>query len=152
VVIPLVTHGVSVISRLQMWTQPLWLFMLVLSFVYVLVRDPAAFAGVMHYAGDKDAVGGFNLHIFGAGLSVGIALIKLVVISQLKINVTNAYAGSLAWSNFFSRLAHSHPGRVVWVMVSRFLRRAGEQLHRLPEPQRPDARRKPGQRQTGAGR
>src|SRR6185436_20486266 len=39
----------------------------------------------------------------------------LVVVSQLKINVTNAYAGSLAWSNFFARLTHSHPGRVVWV-------------------------------------
>jgi hypothetical protein len=33
-----------------------------------------------------------------------------VVVSQLKINVMNAYAGSLAWSNFFSRLTHSHPG------------------------------------------
>jgi signal transduction histidine kinase len=41
-----------------------------------------------------------------------------VVISQLKINVTNAYAGSLAWSNFFSRLTHSHPGRVVWVVFN----------------------------------
>ncbi len=41
-----------------------------------------------------------------------------VVISQLKINVTNAYAGSLAWSNFFSRLTHSHPGRVVWVLFN----------------------------------
>ncbi|MES1191287.1 MAG: ATP-binding protein [Steroidobacter sp.] len=38
-----------------------------------------------------------------------------VVLSQVKINVTNAYAGSLAWSNFFSRLTHSHPGRVVWL-------------------------------------
>ena len=38
-----------------------------------------------------------------------------VVVSQLKINVMNAYAGSLAWSNFFSRLTHSHPGRVVWL-------------------------------------
>jgi hypothetical protein len=27
-----------------------------------------------------------------------------VILSQLKINVTNAYAGSIAWSNFFSRL------------------------------------------------
>ncbi len=42
VVIPLVTHGVSVISRLQVWTQPLWLVMLVVPFVYVLVRDPGA--------------------------------------------------------------------------------------------------------------
>ncbi|MEX1167766.1 MAG: ATP-binding protein, partial [Hydrogenophaga sp.] len=41
-----------------------------------------------------------------------------VVISQMKINVTNAYAGSLAWSNFFSRLTHSHPGRVVWVVFN----------------------------------
>ncbi|MEL6337927.1 MAG: ATP-binding protein, partial [Pseudomonadota bacterium] len=38
-----------------------------------------------------------------------------VIISQLKINVTNAYAGSIAWSNFFSRLTHQHPGRVVWL-------------------------------------
>ena len=41
-----------------------------------------------------------------------------MVISQLKINVTNAYAGSLAWSNFFSRLTHSHPGRVVWLVFN----------------------------------
>jgi purine-cytosine permease-like protein len=44
--------------------------------------------------------------------------VLFVVISQLKINVTNAYAGSLAWSNFFSRLTHSHPGRVVWLVFN----------------------------------
>ena len=44
--------------------------------------------------------------------------VLLVVISQIKINVTNAYAGSLAWSNFFSRLTHSHPGRVVWLVFN----------------------------------
>ena len=42
----------------------------------------------------------------------------LVVVSQLKINVTNAYAGSLAWSNFFARVTHSHPGRVVWMVFN----------------------------------
>ncbi|NOQ65313.1 MAG: diguanylate cyclase, partial [Methyloprofundus sp.] len=41
-----------------------------------------------------------------------------VIISQIKINVTNAYAGSLAWSNFFSRVTHSHPGRVVWLIFN----------------------------------
>ncbi|WMS41382.1 ATP-binding protein [Acuticoccus sp. MNP-M23] len=41
-----------------------------------------------------------------------------VMISQLKINVTNAYAGSIAWSNFFSRLTHAHPGRVVWLVFN----------------------------------
>ncbi|NRA21222.1 MAG: response regulator [Oceanospirillaceae bacterium] len=42
----------------------------------------------------------------------------MVIICQLKINVTNAYAGSIAWSNFFSRLTHSHPGRVVWLIFN----------------------------------
>lgn len=44
-----------------------------------------------------------------------------VVVSQIKINVTNAYAGSIAWSNFFSRLTHSHPGRVVWLIFNVFI-------------------------------
>lgn len=42
----------------------------------------------------------------------------MVILSQMKINVTNAYAGSIAWSNFFSRLTHSHPGRVVWLVFN----------------------------------
>jgi signal transduction histidine kinase/purine-cytosine permease-like protein/DNA-binding NarL/FixJ family response regulator len=210
VVIPLVTHGISAISRLQMWTQPIWLVMLALPFVYVLMRDPGAFSGITHYAGENAQVAGFDLHLFGAGLTVGVALITqmgeqadylrfmpvctvsnrkrwwvavfmggpgwvvlgvvkmiggaclaylaiqhsvphdravdpnqmylvayeyvfpvfgwavaatavFVVVSQLKINVTNAYAGSLAWSNFFSRLTHSHPGRVVWVVFNTFI-------------------------------
>ncbi|MBD2022541.1 histidine kinase, partial [Leptolyngbya sp. FACHB-36] len=44
--------------------------------------------------------------------------IFFVILSQIKINVTNAYAGSLAWSNFFCRLTHSHPGRVVWLIFN----------------------------------
>ncbi len=39
-----------------------------------------------------------------------------IILSQVKINVTNAYSGSLSWSNFFSRLTHAHPGRVVWLV------------------------------------
>ncbi len=201
VVIPLVTHGVTVISRLQAWTQPIWLVLMVLPFLFVLAQEPTAFDGVLTYGP------GFNWHLFGAALTVGIALIAqmgeqadylrfmpertaanrrrwnaavlfggtgwifvgvakmiggmllaylalshavpvehaidpnqmylvgfgyvfanpgwavaatatFVIISQLKINVTNAYAGSLAWSNFFSRLTHSHPGRVVWVVFN----------------------------------
>ncbi|TCN29511.1 ATP-binding protein [Sinorhizobium americanum] len=45
-------------------------------------------------------------------------MVAFVVVSQLKINVMNAYAGSLAWSNFFSRLTHSHPGRVIWLVFN----------------------------------
>ena len=206
VVIPLVTHGVSVISRFQVWTQPLWLVLMVIPFVTVAVLDPGAFSLVVHYAGASGEGGAFRWHLFGAALTVGIALITqmgeqadylrfmpretpgrrwrwwagvlaggpgwvvigvikmlggvllahlvlshgvsadravdpnqmylmaydyllpygwavaatalFVVVSQLKINVTNAYAGSLAWSNFFSRLTHHHPGRVVWVVFN----------------------------------
>jgi len=74
VVIPLVTHGVSTISRLQVWTQPLWLVMLVVPYVYVLMREPTAFSGVVHYVGEKGASAGFDLPLFGAALTVGIAL------------------------------------------------------------------------------
>jgi signal transduction histidine kinase/DNA-binding NarL/FixJ family response regulator/purine-cytosine permease-like protein len=52
-----------------------------------------------------------------AGLSLLLTGL-FVIICQLKINVTNAYAGSIAWSNFFARLTHSHPGRVVWLIFN----------------------------------
>jgi signal transduction histidine kinase/CheY-like chemotaxis protein/purine-cytosine permease-like protein len=204
VVLPLVTHGVTAIGRLQVWTQPLWIAMLVLPYVYVFRAHPHALAGLWAYAGEDGQGGSFNLLKFGSAMTVGIALMTqmgeqadylrfmpartpanrgrwwlgvaiggpgwvlpgvlkmlggallawiaigqsvpldravdpnqmylaawdsvfsrpgmavaatalFVILSQLKINVTNAYAGSLAWSNFFARLTHSHPGRVVWV-------------------------------------
>jgi len=207
VVIPLVSHGVTAISKLQAWTQPLWLFLLVLPYAFVLSEEPAALAGLWRYPGARGDGAHFDPHLFGAALTVGIAMITqigeqvdylrfmpektpanarrwwlgvviggpgwvlpgilkmlggallaylalrnqvpvdkaidpnqmyligfshvfdntllaiavtalFVVVSQLKINVTNAYAGSLAWSNFFARLTHSHPGRVVWVVFN----------------------------------
>ncbi len=207
VVIPLVTHGVTVISRLQTLTQPIWLILLALPYLYVLRKEPGVIAELSRYAGGNGQGGHFNIYMFGAALTVGIALITqmgeqadylrfmpeltaknkrrwyasmliggpgwvflgvakmlggallaylairnsvpldravdpnqmylvgfesvfhrtdwavavtafFVIISQLKINVTNAYAGSLAWSNFFARLTHSHPGRVVWVVFN----------------------------------
>jgi purine-cytosine permease-like protein len=42
----------------------------------------------------------------------------LVVISQIKINVTNAYSGSLAWTNSFTRLTKHYPGRLVFVLFN----------------------------------
>ena len=206
-VIPLVTHGVTAISRLQAWTQPLWLALLVLPYAFLLLKEPEVLTGLLRYPGENGAGGQFSMPLFGAALTVGIALVTqmgeqadylrfmpertmrnrrrwwlavvlggpgwvvpgiakmlggallaylalrnavpaakaldpnqmyligfshvfangtlaigatllLVVISQIKINVTNAYAGSLAWSNFFARLTHSHPGRVVWVVFN----------------------------------
>jgi signal transduction histidine kinase/CheY-like chemotaxis protein/purine-cytosine permease-like protein len=207
VVLPLVTHGVTAISRLQVLTQPLWLIMLVVPYVYVLRENPQVLRDIVGYPGEGGGRAGFDIYAFGSALTVGVALITqmgeqvdylrfmpervaanrgkwwaavliggpgwvlpgvlkmlggallaylaithsvpadravdpnqmylvayeyvfpllpwavaatalFVVISQLKINVTNAYAGSLAWSNFFARLTHSHPGRVVWVVFN----------------------------------
>jgi signal transduction histidine kinase/purine-cytosine permease-like protein/ActR/RegA family two-component response regulator len=207
VVIPLVTHGVTVISRLQAWTQPVWLALLILPYVFLLIEEPEVLSGLLTYPGEHGLGGGFSMPLFGAAVTVGIALVTqmgeqadylrfmpertagnrgrwwlgmvlggpgwvlpgiakmlggallaylalrnavpvekavdpnqmyligfshvfsnstlaigatvlFVVISQIKINVTNAYAGSLAWSNFFARLTHSHPGRVVWVVFN----------------------------------
>lgn len=53
--------------------------------------------------------------------SPGVAIVLtgiFVALCQTKINVTNAYAGSIASSNFFSRLTHRHPGRVVWLVFN----------------------------------
>ncbi|MEY8877812.1 MAG: ATP-binding protein [Leptothrix sp. (in: b-proteobacteria)] len=205
-VIPLVTHGVTLISRLQVWTQPLWLLMLVTPYWFVFDRNPGVLTELAAYGGQRGLTS-FDVHAFGAAMTVGIALMTqmgeqadylrfmpekkpgrawawwlgtlvggpgwvipgvlkmlggallafiaighavptdravdpnqmylaaweyvfphygwavaatalFVVVSQLKINVTNAYAGSLAWSNFFSRITHSHPGRVVWMVFN----------------------------------
>ncbi|MEZ0318215.1 MAG: cytosine permease, partial [Methylophilaceae bacterium] len=207
IVIPLVTHGVTLISRIQMLTQPIWLILLALPFMYVIHQDPAIVGRLIDYGGKSGQGGEFNFLMFGAATAVGVALITqigeqvdylrfmpektkenkwawhlgvliagpgwiflgiakmlggallaylaiegamsyekavnpthmylvgfehvfsspqlalvvtafFVIVSQIKINMTNAYAGSLAWSNFFARLTHSHPGRVVWAVFN----------------------------------
>ena len=50
-------------------------------------------------------------------LALALAVV-LVVISQVKINVTNAYSGSLAWTNSFTRVTKHYPGRLVFVAVN----------------------------------
>jgi signal transduction histidine kinase/CheY-like chemotaxis protein/purine-cytosine permease-like protein len=218
VVIPLVAYGITWISRLQLWTQPIWIVLLVLPYACVFYKEPNALSGMMTFIGRSEEGGSFNLSLFGAAAAVAFSLIAqigeqvdflrflpektrdnrvrwwsallvagpgwifmgaakmlggallaflaiqhevplakaieptqmylvgfsyvfsdpawvlgavtlFVVVSQIKINVTNAYAGSLAWSNFFARLTHSHPGRVVWlvfnVLIAVFLMELG---------------------------
>ncbi|ACB94619.1 hybrid sensor histidine kinase/response regulator [Beijerinckia indica] len=213
VVIPLVTHGITFISRFQLWTQPLWIFLNVLPFLFITwSSDGTLMAGWTGFPGLLDgANGSFDLVRFGLASTLVFAVITqigeqvdflrflprraqgstpgvsptawwvamisagpgwvvpgglkmlggsflayyalqhgvpfshaaeptqmyliafktalspqvalaftglFVIVAQLKINVTNSYAGSIAWSNFFSRLTHSHPGRVVWLVFN----------------------------------
>ncbi|WP_221801601.1 hybrid sensor histidine kinase/response regulator [Oceanobacter mangrovi] len=231
-VIPLVTHGITFISRFQVWSQPLWLLLQITPFIYILWHEWQAalewvnFAGVMPATTAAHDGSHFDLILFGATSAVVFSLVAqigeqvdflrflpepekdhrlrwwlallvggpgwivvgmlkilagsflavlalrsgmsaldatdptriyyvafgylsdspmvvlaltglFVVLCQVKINVTNAYAGSIAWSNFFSRLTHSHPGRVVWlafnVMIALLLMLLGvyESLERI---------------------
>lgn len=50
-------------------------------------------------------------------LAVILALI-LIVIAQVKINVTNGYSGSLAWLNAYTRVTRRYPGRTVFVLFN----------------------------------
>jgi signal transduction histidine kinase/ActR/RegA family two-component response regulator len=208
VVIPLVTHGITLISRVQLWTQPFWIGLHLLPFAFIAFADVASFDEWTRYGGISGTDGRtFNIILFGTAATVVFSLIAqigeqvdflrflpprdkrsrlswwlahlsagpgwiipgmlkmlagsflaflavqhlvppdkaaeptqmylvafqyvfsspalalaftgaFVIISQIKINVTNAYAGSIAWSNFFSRLTHSHPGRVVWLVFN----------------------------------
>jgi signal transduction histidine kinase/CheY-like chemotaxis protein/purine-cytosine permease-like protein len=210
VIIPLVTHGITVISRFQLWSQPLWIILQLTPFIFIIYTDANAVNNWQQFSGsfqtDEDARG-LNILFFGAASSVVFSLIAqigeqvdflrflppakkgeewrwwsalmmggpgwivigaikilagsflavlalnhgvpsseagdptrmymvafgylthspqvalafagvFVILSQIKINITNAYAGSIAWSNFFSRLTHSHPGRVVWLVFN----------------------------------
>lgn len=59
-------------------------------------------------------------HAYGYLLGPQAALLVAtvyVLIAQVKINVTNAYAGSLAQSNFLLRVTRYHPGRLVWLLL-----------------------------------
>ncbi|HTC96206.1 MAG TPA: ATP-binding protein [Bradyrhizobium sp.] len=209
VIIPLVTHGITLISRFQLWTQPAWVVLHILPFAAIAYANPHSFAEWTKFAGEHgNPDGHLDLFLFGAAASVVFSLVAqigeqvdflrflprdrrttsrkawwiallsagpgwivlgslkllagsflayfalmhgvstehaaepasmyleafryvlsqpdlalaltgtFVILSQLKINVTNAYAGSIAWSNFFSRLTHSHPGRVVWLVFN----------------------------------
>src|SRR6202012_3149182 len=208
VIIPLVTHGITLISRFQLWTQPLWLILNIIPFAAIAWANPRSFTDWTRFAGEHGSGSGqLDLLLFGTAASVVFSLVAqigeqvdflrfwpgdrrsskkswwialmtagpgwiivgalkllagsflaffainhgvsyehaaepaemylqafryvlaqpdlalaltgtFVILSQVKINVTNAYAGSIAWSNFFSRLTHSHPGRVVWLVFN----------------------------------
>lgn len=207
IAIPLVTYGVTMISRLQWWTQAIWLALWLCPFLYILVQKPAVYVELLSVAGSVSGSSSFDWRMFGLATMVAFSLIVqigeqvdylrfmpeltrqnrvkwwsavlvagpgwvipglikmlggaflaflalqnqippmrateptqmylaaysyvfssptvtlvvtalFVIISQIKINVTNAYAGSLAWSNFFARATHSHPGRVVWLVFN----------------------------------
>src|SRR5712664_1037160 len=79
IVIPLVTHGITFISRLQLWTQPVWIVLHVLPFAAVAAYDPGSLEGWTHYGGRAEAEGlSFNLVMFGAASTVVFSLVAQI--------------------------------------------------------------------------
>lgn len=100
---------------------PGWVF---IGMIKMLLGSFLAYLAFSHFASFQQATDptymyqmAFNYLTGSPSFSLILAAV-MVIISQMKINVTNAYAGSIAWSNFFSRLTHSHPGRVVWLVFN----------------------------------
>ena len=63
VIIPLVTYGITLISRFQLWTQPLWIILHILPFVAIAYANPHSFAEWRKFAGEHgDAGGHLDLH------------------------------------------------------------------------------------------
>ncbi|MDO9459046.1 MAG: hybrid sensor histidine kinase/response regulator, partial [Alphaproteobacteria bacterium] len=51
VIIPLVTHGITFISRLQLWTQPLWILLQLLPFVFIAAHGAGQFDDWINFSG-----------------------------------------------------------------------------------------------------
>src|SRR5258708_13797859 len=75
VIIPVVTFGITFINRLQGWTQPLWIVLLVVPYAAVLWREPHALADWVTFGGISGDGREFNLVAFGWGCTVAFSLI-----------------------------------------------------------------------------
>jgi hypothetical protein len=79
IVIPLVTHGITFISRLQLWTQPIWIILHLVPFAYIAIADSKSFERWTGFSGIAEAAGqSFNLILFGTASTVVFSLIAQI--------------------------------------------------------------------------
>src|ERR1700694_4977282 len=65
IVIPLVTHGITFISRFQLCTQPVWIVLHLIPFVYIAAADSASFERWTNFSGLAGADGrAFHIVLF----------------------------------------------------------------------------------------
>jgi hypothetical protein len=65
VIIPIAFLGITLISRLQLITQPIWVIMLVAPFVFIFWTEPSVFAEWTGFVGRRG--GGFQCSLFRGG-------------------------------------------------------------------------------------
>src|SRR5882762_6866695 len=78
VVIPLVIFGMTALSKLQVWTQPIWLILMVAPFIAIAIKDPGQFGRFTHFGGDSPTGAGFSFLSAGAGAGVALSLIAQI--------------------------------------------------------------------------
>ena len=71
VVMPLVTHGITYISRFQVWTQPIWIVLQLIPLLYVFNHPDSSLREWVNFTGDAEvSPGTFNIFMFGAASAV----------------------------------------------------------------------------------
>src|SRR5260370_707018 len=79
VVIPLVAYGITLISRFQLWTQPLWIVLHIMPFAAIAWANPHSFTEWRKFAGEHgDAGGHLDLLLFGTAASVVFSLVAQI--------------------------------------------------------------------------
>merc|ERR1712023_71424 len=79
VIIPLVTHGITTISRFQVWTQPVWILLQLAPFVFIIYADASSISDWTQFEGLGLSAGqGLNVVTFGAAAAVVFSLIAQI--------------------------------------------------------------------------
>jgi hypothetical protein len=78
IIIPLVTFGMTLLSKLQVWTQPIWLTLLFAPPIAVLATDPSAISNWVGFAGSSSSGAAFNPLLFGSAAGIALSLIAQI--------------------------------------------------------------------------
>ena len=100
IVIPLVTHGITFISRFQFWTQPAWIVLHLLPFVFIASIDSASFERWTKFTGIAGVSGrSFDLVLFGTAATVVFSLIAQIgeQVDFLRFLPARGTPGKRAW-------------------------------------------------------
>ena len=78
VIIPVVLRGITMINKLQAWTQPIWLILLILPYAALLYQQPGIIGDTLNFSGKFGQAPQFNVLLFGAACTVIFALVAQV--------------------------------------------------------------------------
>ncbi|WKB35405.1 hypothetical protein QS257_17900 [Terrilactibacillus sp. S3-3] len=78
VIIPIVTFGMTALAKLQMWTQPIWLILMIAPILAILFKDPQSLSAWTHFGGHSPSGSAFNPLFFAMSAGVVLSLITQI--------------------------------------------------------------------------